>query len=633
MVIKQIHFESYLKLLEKNVPGISNSIKDTVNEIIPTHIRNFSYREHLTGLLLGNIQSGKTSQLFGIIAASADEGFPVFLLLTSDNIKLQEQTYKRALQVLDTFNVCGENDDVRFFQKGLRQPTLVILKKNTNVLGTWKNHISSSKFCQARPLFIIDDEADNASLNTQVNKDEQSTINRHLDEIKNLASSSIYLQVTATPQAVLLQTKLSGWKPSFIHYFPPGNGYLGGDFFYADQGSYAIRTTDDELEDLKDDAEYISDGLRLATLSFLVTSAHMFLNKGTVCNFLIHPSVRIKDHESVADKIASFLNSMLYGDLQKEIFPQIEEAWKDLQLTKPDIKSLQDVKDFIGDALQNMDFKILVMNSKSDHEINKDEGMNIIVGGNSLGRGVTFSALQTTYYTRRSKTPQADTFWQHCRMFGYDRDPGLMRIYLPHFLLKLFTNLNSSNNTLLNQVVHDGLDNISLLYSKGIKPTRRNVIDDDALNIIVGGVDLFSSYPGRNNVDALDSILDGLDDSTGSVNEVSLDFIIELLEQLETENDFDWNNKSFLNCVNALKAEKKGSDGISIVRKGRDLKRFARTMLSPDDRKLGSLFPSKTILTLYRIKGEGKGWQADPGPRWMSNIRLPEGVNFYNSDD
>jgi len=633
MARTQIHFNNYINILEQIVPGISNSIKETIDKIAPTHIRNFSYREHLTGLLLGNIQSGKTNQLFGIIAASADEGFPIFLLLTSDNIKLQEQTYQRALQTLTTFNVCGENDDIHFFKHGLKQPTLLILKKNTNVLRTWKNHISSSKFCQARPLFIIDDEADNASLNTLVNKDEQSTINRHLDEIKTLASSSIYLQVTATPQSVLLQTKLSGWKPSFIYYFPPGTSYLGGDFFYSDQGSYAIRTTVDELEELKDDGEYISEGLRLATMSFIVTSAHIFLNKGTVCNFLIHPSVRIKDHESVADKIASFLNSMLYGDMQNEIFPLIEEAWTDLQLTKPDIKPLQDVKDFISAALQNMNFNILVMNSKSDHEINKDKGMNIIIGGNSLGRGVTFPVLQTAYYARRSKSPQADTFWQHCRMFGYDRDPGLMRIYLPSFLLKLFTNLNSSNNTLLSQVIDTGLDGICLLYPKGLKPTRRNVIDDNALNITVGGVDMFSSYPDKRNVGAIDAMLDRFDDSAGSVNEVSLDFIIDLLKQLETENNSDWNYKMFLNCIRTLKAEKKCYEGILVVRKGRDLKRFPRTMLSPDDRKIGRAFPSKTVLTLYRIKGEGKGWQSDPGPRWMSNIRLPKGINFFNSDD
>lgn len=633
MARTQIHFDNYVNLLEQIVPGISNSIKATVNDLVPTHILNFSYREHLTGLLLGNIQSGKTSQLFGIITAVADEGFPIFLLLTSDNIKLQEQTYQRALQTLTTLNVCGEDDDISFFQYGLKKPTLVILKKNTNVLRTWKNHIASSKFCQARPLFIIDDEADNASLNTLVNKNEQSTINKHLDEIKNLASSSIYLQVTATPQAVLLQSKLSGWKPSFIHYFPPGPGYLGGDFFYPDQGSFAIRVTDDELEDLKDESDYISEGLRQATLSFLVASAHIFLNKGSVCNFLIHPSIRIKDHESVADKIAGFLNTLLYGDPKTEIFPQIEEAWRDLQQTKPDIKPLLDVKKFVSDALQNMDIKILVMNSKSDHDINKDTGMNIIIGGNSLGRGVTFPALQTVYYTRRSRTPQADTFWQHCRMFGYDRDPNLMRIYLPGFLLKMFTGLNSSNSALLNQVADTDLDDISLLYPKGISPTRKNVIDNDTLNIIVGGVDMFSSYPAKTNVAVIDSLVDDLDDSIGSVNEVSLDFIMELLDLLGTENDADWDNQIFLNCMNTLIAEKKESDGIVIVRKERDLKRFPRTMLSPDDRKLGRTFPSKTVLTIYRIKGEGKGWQSDPGPRWMSNIRLPEGINFYNSDD
>ena len=270
---------------------------------------------------------------------------------------------------------------------------------------------------------------------------------------------------------------------------------------------------------------------------------------------------------------------------------------------------------------------------RRDYKNNKDEGMNIIVGGNSLGRGVTFPALQTAYYTRRSKTPQADTFWQHCRMFGYDRDPGLMRIYMPNFLLKLFISLNLSNSTLLNQVVDTGLDKISLLYPKGIKPTRKNVLDNDILNIIVGGVDIFSSYPAKNNVSKIDTMVDGFDDSTGSINEVTLDIIVELLEQLKTENDVDWDHQSFLNCVYTIKAENKENEGIVIIRKGRDLKRFPRTMLSPDDRKLGRVFPSKTVLTLYRIKGEGKGWQSDPGPRWMSNIRLPEGINFYNSDD
>jgi len=628
------HLDNYLAVLDKTTQGISASVKDTVDKIIPAHITDFSYREHLTGLLLGNVQSGKTGQMFGIIAAAADEEFELFILLTTDSVKLQEQTYERALKTLDTFNVCTEADDVRFIQKGLRQPTLVILKKNTKILEKWKNNISSSKFCEGRSIFILDDEADAASLNTKVNQEEISTINRHLEEIKRLANSSIYLQVTATPQSVLLQTKLSGWKPKFIHYFPPGDGYLGGNFFYTEEGSFAIHTTDDEIEELKDDSEYIPDGLRKALLSFLVTAAHILLCGGKVCNFLIHPSVSIKDHESVAEKISTFLNQMLYGDMQKEIIPQIKEAWEDLQKTKPDIKRFTEIEDFIAKSLEETNIKILVMNSKSPYLANKDEGMNIIIGGNTLGRGVTFPALQTVYYCRRSKRPQADTFWQHCRMFGYDRDPALMRIFIPPFLLKLFTDLNSANTKLLEQVVNNNIDEINLIYPNGINPTRKNVLDENNLSIIVGGIDMFASYPKKKYLRDLDSMLSPFEENI-LFHTVKLDFIIELLEKLESEKKEDWNNVAYANCVKAIKANNEKTDAILIVRRNRDIRKAPRTMLSPDDRALGKKFEDKVVLTLYKINGTGKGWgdDADSGARWMPNIRLPDQMNFYKTEN
>ena len=89
---------------------------------------------------------------------------------------------------------------------------------------------------RGNPLFIIDDEADAASLNTLVNKNNKSSINRYLDEIKARSACSIYLQVTGTPQALLLQTMSSGWHPYFTYYFRPGKGYLGGDFFFPQTG-------------------------------------------------------------------------------------------------------------------------------------------------------------------------------------------------------------------------------------------------------------------------------------------------------------------------------------------------------------------------------------------------------------
>ena len=73
---------------------------------------------------------------------------------------MQEQTFKRALEDLDTFCVCGENDYIRFQANALKKPVIVVLKKNVHVLKQWKNNFASTNFCAGNPLFIVDDEAD-----------------------------------------------------------------------------------------------------------------------------------------------------------------------------------------------------------------------------------------------------------------------------------------------------------------------------------------------------------------------------------------------------------------------------------------------------------------------------------------
>ena len=283
---------------------LADAIQKTVDSIIPKYIRNFSFREHVVSLLLGNVQSGKTSHMFGVMSAAADEGFGIFVLLTTDNILLQQQTLKRAEKDLKEFCVCGENDYLKFLTNNMKKPSVIVLKKNGSVLKQWKNNFSSTNFCLGNPLFIVDDEADAASLNTMVNKNKKSTINRTLEEIKKTTGSSIYMQVTGTPQALLLQTYESGWKPYFVHYFEPGEGYLGGDFFFGDENTPNIVFTDnDEAKDILLDDEFPENGLKSALLTHLITSAHIFLNGGKVCNFMVHPSVKTEQHEKFAVKI------------------------------------------------------------------------------------------------------------------------------------------------------------------------------------------------------------------------------------------------------------------------------------------------------------------------------------------
>ena len=107
-----------------------------------------------------------------------------FILLTTDNILLQQQTFKRAEADLCDFCICDENDYLKFVQNNMRKPAVIVLKKNGRILKQWKNNLSSTNFVAGNPLFIIDDEADAASLNTKVNKMLKVRLTRILRKLK-----------------------------------------------------------------------------------------------------------------------------------------------------------------------------------------------------------------------------------------------------------------------------------------------------------------------------------------------------------------------------------------------------------------------------------------------------------------
>ena len=183
------YLKNYLdKIIERGNVGLAESISNTAEEVGNNYLKNFSFTSHEIGLLLGNVQSGKTGQMFGIMSKATDLGFPVFVLLTTDNVVLQQQTLDRVKADLDGFCICGENDARVFADNSLMLPTIVVLKKNARILKLWANIFNSTGFMRGNPLFIVDDEADAASLNTLVNKNRQSSINKYLESIRNGAA-------------------------------------------------------------------------------------------------------------------------------------------------------------------------------------------------------------------------------------------------------------------------------------------------------------------------------------------------------------------------------------------------------------------------------------------------------------
>lgn len=628
------YIDTHLNALSSN--ELRESIVNTSNELVAKISSIFSFTSQLNCVLLGNVQSGKTGQMLGAISLLADKGYRLFILLTTDNIDLQWQTYNRVKTSLLDFNVVSEKEEVIFEQVRLTKPTVIVLKKNSRVLGKWKDILVNTDICHGLPLVIFDDEADAASLNTKVNSNKVSPINRNLSLIKKTSTSSVYIEVTATPQAILLQSHISGWRPSFVTYFKPGSQYLGGNFFYSDPTSYCAKFTEDNELDkiIADDDTITPDGLRDSILTFLEVCAYKKIKGESNCNFMIHPNVKIDIHNKFVNRVQEFLNLLEVSQNEKGIEKALKAIWADLQHTKPDFPSFEDIQKGVTDILDNTEIMVVPLNSKSfvcrdssnPNSLDLSKGFNIVIGGNTLGRGITFPHLQTVYYCRSAKRMQADTFWQHSRIFGYDREKELVRIFIPQPLYKFFTELNKSNEMLIEQVTH-GLENMQIILPADISPTRKSVLDNKYLNAILGGINFFASEPIDSNTELIDSIVSHFDDVLSVPTDK--DTFIKLLQLVGSNDNLDFSNKKYISCVHALCAKRPSVKLRLIIRKNRDISKGTGTLLSENDRKLGSLFDDEIVLTLYRVNGEiAKGWNGKP--LWIPNIKFPKNICFYD---
>ena len=608
------YLKTYLKkITDQGNVKLAESISKTAEDVGNQHICNFSFTGHEIGLLFGNIQSGKTGQTFGIICKAADLGFPAFILLTTDNVVLQQQTFKRVKDDLEGFCICGENDSGLFIENSLVKPAIVVLKKNSRMLRLWANVFNSTGFMKGNPIFIVDDEADAASLNTLVNRNRQSSINKYLDSIKNGASSSLYLQVTGTPQAILLQTIASGWRPYFTYYFRPGDGYLGGDFFFPISGN----------PDCIDYLETIKRPTRNVVIRHLAVSAQILASCGTVSNCILHPSVRQATHQRFADDVTKELD-WCAEHINDDFIPELKVQYDSLTPEKSEKFSFDVIYAIIKELMKSKGIKILVMNGKTDVERSEYvAGCNFIIGGNTLGRGITFPSLQTIYYTRTSKKPQADTMWQHSRMFGYDRDPGMMKIFIDEQLYKLFSDINATNNSVIAQV-EKGIDDIKIYYPIGLNPTRKNVLDNKRVGILSGGTNYYPFYPGNDFIEDISKLLEPFSNDEPYF-QVNLRLIKEVLSHIIPSPDFKLN--AFLSVIDTILSEQPAGQGILIVRRERNVAQGTGALLSPNDWKLGGTFLNKVVLTMYQVTGN-KGW----GGRalWVPNIKLPHGIIYYD---
>lgn len=609
------YLDNYLgKIKDEGNIELAESIRKTTESFDEKYLADYSFASHEVGLLFGNVQSGKTGQMFGIMCQAAMNGFYAFLLLTTDNTVLQQQTLNRVKRDLTDFLVCDETDSGLFIDNQLQKPVVVVLKKNYRILRLWANVFNTTQFMQGNALFIVDDEADAASLNTLVNKDKQSSINKYISSIKDEGMCSIYLQVTGTPQSLLLQTAQSGFKPNFTHYFEPGKSYLGGDFFFPPSGKPECVT-------------YLTTSktmTRQVVLRHLAVSAQLLGTGSVVSNCLLHPSVRQNVHEKFAKEVREALD-WCQDNADGELESELQKVYATLTPSKRELLGFGKIYSSVKNLLTGKDLKVLIMNGKYD--VTEDDyktGCNFIVGGNTLGRGVTFPTLQTIYYTRLAKKPQADTMWQHSRMFGYDRDPGMMMVYIPQELYKLFSDINATNNSIISQIKR-GIEP-KIYYPEGLSPTRGVVLDERHVSVVSGGTNYYPSDPDNSTIEEITQMLEEFNDET-TYYKVSLKLIENLLDHIVPSSEFRLS--TFEAILRMMLADNPGEQGILVVRRNRDVAQWTGALLSPNDWKTSNSFLGHVVLTMYQVTGM-KGWHGKK--LWIPNIKLPNGKVYYDEN-
>jgi hypothetical protein len=487
-----------------------------------------------TGLLYGRIQSGKTVAMISFCAAAIDNGFRVIVVLTSDFVKLVEQTADRfaALDgplIRNALQADSWHDDREHVMKHVAKHGVVFIctknQQRLTALVDFLNEIGAANF----PSLVLDDEADQATLDTTVaaraagrmkTSQPTSAIHRRTVQdddglsIRQTLKHHVFVQVTATPYALLLQNVDNPLRPSFTHLLEPGDGYTGGEAFFdvahVENGAPPLVSIDEDETSQIEEATASSPplGLQRALAFFLVAAgAQNVLDPSSRTvgqNFLCHTSQKTADHSALAQLIRGYLNR-LSDDLEAgrsdgEIMQRLHAGYDELRRTIPEPPALEDILERIRRRLPRREVPI-VNSANSPVEFGRQ--LNFIVGGNILGRGLTIDNLLVTYYLRRAKTSQMDTVLQHARMFGYRRKlMPYTRVFLPDSLAGRFHFIHVAERNLRKQLAeNEGRGKIAVETLSSLRATRLNVLDTRNLAAFEAGEHI---YPGAASFDRKD---------------------------------------------------------------------------------------------------------------------------------
>ena len=492
--------------------------------------------EKKRGLVMGDVQSGKTSNYLALANLACDYGYKIVLILAGMTDSLRIQTQERTDEGLvgAISSTIGNNEKIEYagvgrigegghyaiplttdvadftgsfnFTSGdLNKPQILVVKKNKTILTSVKKWLKPGQTnISSKNILIIDDECDNASVNTKKIEDDPSTINGLIRDIYNNFNCSTYVGYTATPFANIFinPEKEVGnddlFPSDFIHRLKSSKNkvYFGIEKVFKGDIKHWKCINDEEENKLP--AKHKKD----YDIPCLWNSL-----KDSICMFLICNCIRTIRGDNTKHR-SMMINISPYNLIQNRMFELVEQyvvVLRDAiqQYDKYDIvrfnkhfelKRIYDIyhndslfctsneenkskplnvlipfniiKEHLFDEISK--FRAAVINNKVKgdqrfkyKDYNETGARVIAIGGFVLSRGLTLEGLMTSYYSRNSTA--YDTLLQMCRWFGYRTGyEDLCSIYM--------SQINHDSFCSVSQAI-DNLDSqLDMMTARGASP-------------------------------------------------------------------------------------------------------------------------------------------------------------------
>lgn len=520
-------YEGFLKS-ERWHPTVVQSLSDVGTKILghlqdPTSEGSWDRR----GLVIGHVQSGKTANYMGVIAKAADAGYKFIIVIAGIHNNLRKQTQERIDEgfvgrssnpddrVLIGVGVGGKyphpatltniHDDFNkktASQSGWKlndfsKPIILVIKKNVRTLDSlykWLKELNVQGEGQISdvPMLLIDDEADNASINTNKPDLDPTRTNAMIRKILGLFAKSCYVGYTATPFANIFinpesyddDVREELFPRDFIYCLDAPNTYFGPDKVFLDEESSAtILEPIQDAEDYipfalkKDDpVEELPPSLYRAINQFIISKTIRNLrgHENKHCSMMVNVSRFVAVQNTVRDFISTYEKKMREAVKANYAMPErVSDQNEYMHSLK--IVFLSDysqagyewseVKAALYSAFENL--RVFVVNSKSDEVLDykkyeKDgNGLAAIaVGGLSLSRGLTIEGLCVSYMYRNTR--MYDTLMQMGRWFGYR--PGyedICRVHLSLDSINWYSHIAEASEELRQQIKRMRRDRLS----------------------------------------------------------------------------------------------------------------------------------------------------------------------------